>query len=412
MIIDFNFHSFAGLILLNAINTINAQTGFTRNIQMRIFLKKFIQTESAGGIVMIVFAAIAMLLANSPLSDFYKAAISYHISFSQFEFSLQDFVKDILMVIFFFVVGMELKKEMVDGHLSKKGQKILPLIAAFGGIITPAIIFLIINHVSPENSRGWAIPTATDIAFALCVLTIVGKSVPQSAKIFLLAIAIYDDIAAIIIIAFFYSSGVQPLPFFIAGLTVGVLYFLHKKKIFNAGHILLAIILWGSFHYSGIHTTVAGVILGFFVPSGKTLDSLIKKFHPYVAFFILPLFALVSAGVSFGGLTMDEMFSPLTIGITLGLFFGKQIGILLFTLAAVKLKIAPKPASTSWLDIYGVAVIAGVGFTMSLFIGMLAFTSSTLQEEVKIGVIAGSVLSGLWGAVILKLAVRAKTLNA
>lgn len=373
---------------------------------MRTLITKFIQTESAGALVMILFAVIAMLLANSPLSEYYVGAVTHKASVASVQFSLQDIVKDILMVIFFFLVGMELKKEMTSGHLSKKGQRILPLIAALGGIITPAIIFYMVNGDYPDHQRGWAIPTATDIAFALCVITLVGKSVPASARAFLLAIAIYDDLAAIIIIAFFYSSGIQPLPFFVAIAAIGVLYFMNKKGIFNASYLVLAIILWFSFHYAGIHTTVAGVILGFFIPSGK-LNTLIKKFHPYVAFLILPLFAFVSSGVNFGNI--DSGITSLALGIALGLFFGKQIGILLFTWVATVCRVAAKPEGTNWLDIYGVAIIAGVGFTMSLFIGMLAFTSITLQEEVKVGVIAGSLLSTIWGAIVLKLAHKPKS---
>jgi NhaA family Na+:H+ antiporter len=377
------------------------------------FVKNFIHNETSGGVVMIFFALVAIIVANSGFSGAYKSFINFPIavdisSFSA-DFTLKTFVKDVFMCIFFLLVGMELKREMVEGHLSKKGQKILPLIAALGGILTPALFFFIFNINHPENHAGWAISSATDIAFALCVLTLIGKSVPASAKIFLLAIAIYDDLAAIIIIALFYSSGIEILPILCASLVTFIIFLLNRNNFDKIlVYLILGCILWVCFYLSGIHTTVAGVILGVLIPikienkNISPLKNLIKTLHPFSAFFILPLFAFVSAGVSFENITIEALLAPLTLGIALSLFIGKQVGIFTVTYLAVKAKIASKPEGTSWMDIYGVSIIAGIGFTMSLFIGLLAFKDPLLQDEVKIGVIAGSILSTIWGFIVFK----------
>lgn len=388
-------------------------------MQNKNFIKNFIHNETSGGVVMLLFALLAIIAANSGFSSSYKDFINLPIklNLSNFhaDFTLKTFTKDVLMCIFFMVVGMELKREMVEGHLSKKGQKILPLIAALGGILTPALFFFIFNIKHPENHAGWAIPSATDIAFALCVLTLIGKSVPPSAKIFLLAIAIYDDLAAIIIIALFYSSGVSLVPLLCSLFFIFALFLLNKNNVSKISfYLLIGCCLWVCFYLSGVHTTVAGVILGALIPlkidskNISPLKNLIKTLHTFVAFFILPLFAFVSAGVSFENITFAALFAPLTLGIAIALFFGKQIGILAATYLAVKAEIASKPEGTDWRDIYGVAVVAGIGFTMSLFIGLLAFKEPLLQDEVKIGVIAGSLLSTIWGFIVFKFFCRKK----
>jgi NhaA family Na+:H+ antiporter len=388
-------------------------------MQNKNFIKNFIHNETSGGVVMLLFALLAIIAANSGFSSSYKDFINLpiNLNLSNFhaDFTLKTFTKDVLMCIFFVVVGMELKREMVEGHLSKKGQKILPLIAALGGILTPALFFFIFNINHPENHAGWAIPSATDIAFALCVLTLIGKSVPPSAKIFLLAIAIYDDLAAIIIIALFYSSGVSLVPLLCSLFFIFTLFLLNKNNVSKISfYLLIGCCLWVCFYLSGVHTTVAGVILGALIPlkidskNISPLKNLIKTLHPFVAFFILPLFAFVSAGVSFENITFAALFAPLTLGIAIALFFGKQIGILAATYLAVKANIASKPEGTDWRDIYGVAVVAGIGFTMSLFIGLLAFKEPLLQDEVKIGVIAGSLLSTIWGFIVFKFFCRNK----
>ncbi len=378
------------------------------------FVKKFIEMESSSGLVMIFFTLLAIIFANTSLENLYKSFIHFKISLGSnhnlIEFTLKTFVKDVLMCVFFFIVGMELKYEMLQGNLSKKGQKILPLIAAIGGIIAPALIFFLFNFNHPENYKGWAVPTATDIAFALCILSLMGKAVPISAKVFLLAIAIYDDLAAIIIIALFYSAGVKIIPITLAIIGVIILYILNRLRIDNIiPYILTGFYLWICFHYSGVHTTIAGVILGLYIPlngyknqTQSPLKHLMHTIHPWVAFLILPLFAFVSSGVSFKTLSTEELFAPLTIGTALSLFVGKQLGIYLATFASYKLKIADKPDGSEWIDIYGVSIVAGIGFTMSLFVGMLAFKEPILQDEVKIGVIIGSLLSTILGFIIFK----------
>jgi NhaA family Na+:H+ antiporter len=374
-------------------------------------LQRFIAMEASAGLFMMLGAVFALLCANSNFSAQYFSLISTSITLGFGEnigvLSLKTAVVDVLMILFFFLVGMELKREMYQGALAEKGQKILPLIAAFGGIVFPALIYFLINHNYPESHSGWAIPAATDIAFALCVLTLLGKKVPASAKAFLLAIAIYDDLAAIIIIALFYGSKPEFAPLIYSAFIVLILFYLNIKRVRKiTPYVFLGILLSIFLHKAGIHTTIAGVIVGVLIPlqdregQHSPLNHAIHALHPWVAFAILPLFAFVSAGVSLQGFSFKYLSEPLTLGIILGLFLGKQIGIFSATFLAVKLKIAPRPQGASWLHIYGVSVIAGVGFTMSLFIGMLAFTDLELQNQVKIGVLSGSLLSALFGALI------------
>jgi NhaA family Na+:H+ antiporter len=370
--------------------------------------RHFLLLETAGGLVMIASAILAIALANSAWSETYQALIKAPL-FA--EFYVSNFTKDVLMVIFFFAIGMELKLEMREGALSAKGQKILPLIAAAGGIALPALLYLAITRNHPELQAGWAIPTATDIAFAMCVLRLVGSSVPAAAKIFLLAIAIYDDLAAILIIAIFYSGSLALLPLLaVAGLSAA-LYGLNRAHICHlVPYLAIGVALWFALHASGIHTTVAGVMVGIAIPmrdreGNPLLSHVLHLFHPYVAFAILPIFAFTSAGVDIRNISLDHAFSALPMGIALALFFGKEIGIFGATFAAVKLGIAPLPKQVNWGLVYGVSILAGIGFTMSLFIGKLAFTDPLLLDEVKLGVLAGSLLSTVWG--ILYLSTRA-----
>jgi NhaA family Na+:H+ antiporter len=368
--------------------------------------RRFLLLESAGGIVMIATALVAILLANSTWSEGYKAIIEAPV-FA--EFYVSNFTKDVLMVFFFFAIGMELKLEMREGALSAKGQKILPLIAAAGGIALPALLYLTITRNHPELQSGWAIPTATDIAFAMCVVRLLGNKVPPAAKIFLLAIAIYDDLAAILIIAFFYSSGLALLPLLAVVGLGAALYALNRAHICHLlPYLAIGIALWFALHAAGIHTTVAGVMVGIAIPMRHRdgtafLSHVLHLFHPYVAFAILPIFAFTSAGVDLRNIPLDQAFSALPMGIALALFFGKQIGIFGATFAAVKLGIAPLPKQVNWGLVYGVSILAGIGFTMSLFIGKLAFTDPLLSDEVKLGVLAGSLLSTVWGIVYLRL---------
>ncbi|PZP85815.1 MAG: Na+/H+ antiporter NhaA [Azospirillum brasilense] len=381
-------------------------------------LKLFLRNEAAGGVVMLCCALLAMVLANSPLGPSYQAFIHAPLQLTLGEtglrMSMEHFVKDVLMAIFFLLVGMELKREMLEGFLSKKGQKLLPLVAALGGIVVPALIYYALNHTLPDHVAGWAIPTATDIAFAVCVLALVGKHVPTSAKIFLLAIAIYDDLAAILIIALFYSKGLALVPLAVAAAITLLLAVLSRRGVSALPlYLLLGAGLWEAVHQAGIHTTVAGMIVGLCIPlrpdatdSESPLNRLMHFLHPWVAFAILPLFAFVSAGVELHGLRPADLLQPLPLGIALGLFVGKQLGIFAATFAAIKLGLAARPQQASWGVLYGVAVIAGIGFTMSLFVGYLAFHDEAMRNSLKLGVIAGSLLSALWGMGVMRLALR------
>ncbi len=381
-------------------------------------IRKFMETESASGVMMIAFAILAMLAANSPFSSLYKdfthTKITLGLGDNIATESLSHWVKDILMVFFFLIIGLELKREMCEGFLSKRDQIILPLVAAIGGMAAPALIFLGINYHSSETINGWAIPSATDIAFALAILTMLGKNIPPAIKIFLLAVAIFDDLGAIIVIAGFYNTGLALMPLLLATGGVAALFALNRKNIATiAPYILVGIFLWFCFYYSGIHTTLAGVIVGLSIPMRdyddarhSPLNKLIHLLHPWVSFLVLPIFAFTSAGVDLRDLELANFFEPLPIGIACGLFFGKQIGIFGTSFLLIKSKMVAMPEVTRWRHLYAVSVIAGIGFTMSLFIGMLAFSSPQLHEMVKIGVISGSLLCILWGAIVLKIATK------
>lgn len=367
--------------------------------------RHFLLLESAGGVVMLAAAALAILLANSPASATYQQLIAAPL-FAGMDVSL--FTKDVLMVLFFFAVGMELKLEMREGALAEKGQKTLPLIAALGGIMVPALLYLFITRHHPELRSGWAIPTATDIAFAMCVLRLVGGAMPSAAKIFLLAIAIYDDLAAILIIALFYSHGLAPLPLTTVAALAGGLYLLNRAHVCNPlPYLLTGLGLWFALHHAGIHTTVAGVMVGMAIPlrdrgGAPLLSHLLHRLHPAVAFGVLPLFAFTSAGVDMRGLAMADAFSALPLGIALALFLGKPLGICTACFASIALGISRLPTAVSRRMVLGISILAGIGFTMSLFIGNLAFADAILLGKVKIGVIAGSLLSSLAGIFYLR----------
>jgi NhaA family Na+:H+ antiporter len=375
-------------------------------------MREFMAMESSGGYVMIAFTLLALALANSPFSPTYQHIVHLPLSFpnAHATMPLGHVVQDFLMVLFFLIVGMELKREMAEGFLSNKDQILLPCIAAAGGMLIPSIIFYAINVNAPQDLHGWAIPSATDIAFALAILGLFAKNFPPAAKIFLLAIAIFDDLGAILIIALFYNTATPSiLPLASAALCIGSLYLCNRLHIAHfLPYALLGITLIACFHYAGIHTTLAGVIVGLMLPlrskDGKraTLSSYIHFLHPYVSFFVLPLFAFVSAGVDIRGIALNTVFSNIPLGIMLGLFAGKQIGIFGSTWLLITSKLVAMPEGTHWRHIYAVSVVAGIGFTMSLFIGMLAYHTPEQHELVKLGVLAGSLLSTLWGAVVLR----------
>ena len=378
------------------------------------FLREFIHMESSSGIIMIAFATLALIAANSPLSSWYYNFSNAPVTFGYGDLTatepLKGWVKDILMVFFFLVVGLELKREMREGFLSRRDQVLLPLVAAAGGMIAPALIYLSLNYNSPGSVAGWAIPSATDIAFALCILTLAGKGIAPSIKIFLLAIAIFDDLGAILVIAAFYSSGLAVLPLLLAAFGMAILFVLNRHNVTSlAPYLLIGVYLWFCFHYSGIHTTVAGVAVGVAIPmrdrkeaSHSPVNRCIHFLHPWVSFLILPLFAFTCAGVKLGGITLEGLLQPLPLGVMMGLFLGKQIGIFGTTWLLVTMGLAGKPEGASWRQLYGVSVIAGIGFTMSLFIGLLAFEDAQAQEMAKLGVISGSLLSAAWGVVVLR----------
>ena len=375
--------------------------------------KWFFKLEAASGIVLLIAAVIALILSNSDLSGYYFGTLKTHILVGTQNFGLNlsilHWINDVLMCVFFFVVTLEIKREFIHGELSNPKQASLPIIAAIGGMAVPAIIYVIINFETGNTLRGWAIPSATDIAFSIGVLSLLGKRVPISLKVFLLALAIIDDLGAIIIIAFFYSAELQyvylilMLGCFLALITVnkcGVKKFLP--------YLFIGILLWYFTHESGIHSTIAGVLLALTIPH-RILErdfSLLLKLehflHPYVAFGIMPLFAFANAGVSLENVSMKTLMGPVPLGILCGLFFGKQIGIFLFSIISIKLKVAQMPNNSNWLNFYGVGVLAGIGFTMSLFVGNLAFVENTHHiDGVKIGVLSGSLISAIFGYTLL-----------
>lgn len=364
-------------------------------------LQRFFELESAGGIIMLAVTAIALFCANTLLVDEYEALIHYPIH----TWPLTHWVSEVLMVFFFLLVGLELKREMVEGFLAKRDQIILPGLAALGGMIVPAIIYVALNEA--PNLHGWAIPTATDIAFAVCVITLIGRGLPPSIKIFLLAIAIFDDLGAILIIAFFYSGIQSVMALTLVAVGTLALILLNRFRVtFIPVYLFVGVFLWFCLHEAGVHTTIAGVLVGLFMPTigaeGQSpLDRLLKALHPWVSYLIMPLFAFVSAGVTITSVPLADAFSPIVLGIMLGLFIGKQIGIFSATWLCVKAGFAKLPEDANWKHVYGVSIIAGIGFTMSLFIGLLAFPE-LMQPEVKMGVIGGSLLSTIWGAFVLK----------
>ena len=380
--------------------------------------KYFFKLESASGLVLLFAAVIALILSNSEYASTYFDVLQKYITIGFGSFSLKltviHWINDVLMTIFFFLVSLEIKREMVQGELSNPKQALLPIIGAVGGMVVPAIIYILINLDSPETLKGWAIPSATDIAFSLGVLSLLGKRVPVSLKIFLTALAIIDDLGAIVIIAFFYSGNIQTLYLTLMLIAVVALFALNRFNIKAfTPYLLIGVLLWDFTHQSGIHATISGVLLALLIPHDKKNSSkslLLKLEHgisKYVAFGIMPLFAFANAGVSLNGLSLTTLLNPVPLGIVCGLFFGKQIGVFLFSYISVKLNFAQKPSNSNWLSLYAVSILTGIGFTMSLFVGNLAFVSSdSYMDGVKIGVLTGSLLSTLFGYFLLLLSTK------
>ena len=375
--------------------------------------KWFFKLEAASGLLLIISAVIALIVSNSSFSSTYFEILQSYffigVNNIGIKMSLLHWVNDALMAVFFFFVTLEIKREFLQGELSNPKQALLPIIAAIGGMLVPALIYVYINFQTGDTLRGWAIPSATDIAFSLGVLSLLGSRVPISLKVFLTALAIIDDLGAIVIIAFFYTGDLSVKYLSLLLLTFICLIFLNKFNVRKyIPYLLLGLILWFFTYGSGVHATISGVLLATVIPhrkKEKDFSLLIKIEHgisPYVAFGIMPLFAFANAGVSLEGVNFNSLLSPVPLGILLGLFFGKQIGVLLFSLASIKLKIAEMPNNANWLNFYGVGVLTGIGFTMSLFIGNLAFMENTQYiDGVKIGVLAGSLLSTIFGYFLL-----------
>jgi NhaA family Na+:H+ antiporter len=384
---------------------------------MNISAKNFLKKESSSGIILIVVTLLALIFSNTILSDFYHNFLHTKIEFKIGEFleiskPLILWINDGLMVIFFLLIGLEIKRELILGHLSSISKIVLPLFAALGGMLIPALVYVFFNYGDDFAMRGWAIPTATDIAFALGILSLLGKRIPLSLKIFLMALAIFDDLGAILIIAFFYTADLSINALLLAGLCSLVLLIMNTFRVTSLiAYAFVGTILWVCVLKSGVHATLTGIILAFAIPLSalnekhkhiSPVRTLQHYIHFYVAFFILPIFAFVNAGIDLRDMSLDKIATPVSMGVILGLFVGKQLGVFLFTFIAVKLKLAKLPRCTTWLQIYGVSVLTGIGFTMSLFIDSLAFLESdAFFYTDKLGILIGSFLSAIIGYLIL-----------
>ena len=377
--------------------------------------KWFFKLEASSGLVLLFAAIIALIISNSNYSNLYFSSLNEYIFLGINNFGLKlsviHWINDALMAIFFFFVTLEIKREFLQGELSNIKQAMLPIIAAVGGMVVPALIYVFINLDDPQTLNGWAIPSATDIAFSLGVLSLLGKRVPLSLKVFLTALAIIDDLGAIVIIAVFYSGDLSVKYLSLMLLSFIILLIINKFNIKKfLPYLVVGLFLWDFTHNSGIHATIAGVLLAITIPhrkKEKDFSLLLKIEHaisPYVAFGIMPLFAFANAGVSLEGLTFSSLLNKVPLGIVLGLFVGKQLGVFIFSYISIKLKIASMPNNTSWYNFYGVGVLTGIGFTMSLFVGNLAFVENIqYMDGVKIGVLTGSLLSTLMGYFLILL---------
>ncbi len=377
-------------------------------------IKNFFSREEKSGILLLLFATLALITVNSPLQSLY-----YDVKYTDIPINLGDFnftksvshwVNDGLMAIFFFVIGLELKREILEGELSSFDRMVLPAIAAIGGMAAPALIYILINVNNPENMSGWAIPTATDIAFSLAVLLIIGKSVPLSLKVFLLSLAIIDDLGAVLIIAFFYTAEISSVYLLYSLIVFGLLVVVNlsgNQKMYI--YMVLGIFLWYFVLKSGVHATIAGVLLATTIPNNvennvdqSMLKHLEHKLHNFVGILVLPVFAFFNSDINFSDVTMSSVYSPLSMGVILGLLLGKPIGITLFTYVGMKTKLFSLPENVTLKDVFGLSLLCGIGFTMSLFINGLAFTETYLIDSSKLGIFIGSIVSAVAGYLILK----------
>jgi len=387
-------------------------------------IEAFLKKESASGIILMFAAVLAMIFANSPWVSWYNLLLDVPVVVAVGSFEIAKplllWINDGLMALFFFLVGLELKREFIEGDLSKPGQVTLPAIGAVGGMLIPAAIYVAFNYNNPNAINGWAIPTATDIAFALGILAIIGSKVPLQLKVFLTSLAIFDDLGAIIIIALFYTEQLSMLSLVVAASMLSILFVLNRKNVTSTSpYIFIGLVLWVAVLKSGVHATLAGVILAFFIPmygkkeQGKEdepspLKSLEHNLHETVAFIVLPIFAFANAGISFVDVGIEQVMSPVPLGIILGLFLGKQLGVFGFCFIAIKLGFAKLPENVNWTLLYGIALLCGVGFTMSLFIGSLAFEQSADSPiyQDRLGIVVGSLISGILGYLVIKGALK------
>jgi len=379
------------------------------------FIAHFFKLESASGIILMFAALLAIIFANTPLQAYYglilDTPVEVRIGSLHIAKPLLLWINDGLMAVFFFLVGLELKRELIEGELSNKRNIVLPGVGAIGGMLIPALFYSAFNYKDPVAMQGWAIPAATDIAFALGILSLLGSRVPTTIKIFLTSLAIFDDIGAILIIAVFYTAKISTTSLIIAAVCIPLLFWLNKRNIESKSlYITIGIVMWVALLKSGVHATLAGVVLAMFIPiklphrpDYSPLKSMEHDLHTVVAFFILPVFAFANAGITLSGVGIDQLTHGVSLGITLGLFIGKQVGVFGLCWMAIRLKWAELPKGMSWTTLYGTATLCGVGFTMSLFIGSLAFEGSGvgLIFDERLGIILGSLLSGLLGYIIL-----------
>ncbi len=375
--------------------------------------REFLDSEAAGGIILMAAAALALIVANSPLAEAYFDTLHAYLG----PLSVSHWINDGLMAVFFLLVGLEIKREMLDGQLSTWPRRVLPGVAAAGGMLVPALVYVAINRDNPAALSGWAIPTATDIAFALGVLSLLGSRVPGSLKVFLTALAIIDDLGAVIIIAVFYTSGLSLAYLGTAFAVIAVLVVLNRMKVLTlVPYILLGVVLWVLVLKSGVHATLAGVALALTIPlkvspgishdlDHSPLHRLEHGLHKIVPFVVIPIFGFANAGVSLAGLSAAALFEPLTLGVAAGLVAGKLVGVFGSSALAIRLGFADLPVNAGWMHMIGISLLCGIGFTMSLFIGLLAFASNVeLQDAVKVGILAGSLIAALLGAAVLLMA--------
>lgn len=389
---------------------------------MKQLLVRFFKLEAASGILLIIATCLALVINNSALSGLYNSFLNILVTFSVQELviskPLELWINDGLMAIFFLLIGLEVKKEVLQGQLSRPSQVVLPAVAAVGGMLVPALIYWLFNHGDPQAHSGWAIPMATDIAFSLGVLALLGKSVPVSLRLFLMTLAIIDDLGAILVIALFYSGSLSIGALGLAAICLAILIILNVLNIRNLGlYLIVGVVLWVCVLKSGVHATIAGVVLAFTIPLkvtavGNIAPPLIKLEHalnPWVSYFILPLFAFVNAGISFATVTIDHLFSSVTLGIMLGLVVGKTVGVFGFTWVIIKLGLAKLPIGANWTLLFGVAILCGIGFTMSLFIGALSFPAGNEYVGIdRVGILLGSLLSAVIGYFVMHFAIKRK----